>query len=148
MLQSKANEIAMKHNYNNFTASNGWLKSFCVRHQIKFSSLHDESADILSEAVQQWLQDLPKLTEGYALCDIYNCDETSIFFKALPQKTLLGPGEQPAGIKTSKERLSLLVCANAAGEKEKLHVIGKEKWPHSFPKYNSISHTGLINADG
>ena len=32
MLQSKANKIAMKHNYNNITASNGWLKSFCVRH--------------------------------------------------------------------------------------------------------------------
>ena len=107
MLQSKANEIAMKHNYNNCTACNGWFKPFCVRHQIKFSILHGELADVSTGVVQQWLQDLPRLTEGYALCDIYNCDETSIFFKALPQKTLLGPNKCPAGIKQSKERFSL-----------------------------------------
>ena len=41
------------------------------------------------------------------------------------------------GNKLSKDRFSLLVCANAAGEKEKLLVIGKSKRPHSFPKYNS-----------
>ena len=117
MLQSEANKIAMKHNHNNFPASNGWLKCFCARHQIKFSSLHRESADVSSEAVQQWLQDLPELTEGYEQHNIFNCDETSIFFKALPQKTLLGPAEKPAGIKTSKEHFSLLVCANAVGKK-------------------------------
>ena len=38
MLQSEANESALKHNYNNFTASSGWLDSFCKRHQIKFAS--------------------------------------------------------------------------------------------------------------
>ena len=87
MLQSEANEIAMKHNYNNFTASNGWLKSFSSCHQIKFSSLHGESADVSQDAVNQWMLDLPKLTEAYDLHDIFNCDKTSIFLKALPQKT-------------------------------------------------------------
>ena len=77
----------------------------------------------------------PKITEG---CEhIFNCDKTSIFFKALPKKTQLGAGENPAGVKTSKERFSLLLCANAIGQKGKLLIIGKSKWPHSFPKYNS-----------
>ena len=89
------------------------------------------------DAVNQWMLDLLKLTEGYDLRAIFNCDKASIFFKALPQKTLLGPNERPADIKQSKERFSLLVCANAASEKEKLLVIGKAKRPHSFPKYNS-----------
>ena len=45
------------------------------------------------------------------------------------------------GNKVSKDRFSLLVCANATSEKEKLLVIGKSKRPHSFPKYNSdLSH--------
>ena len=61
----------------------------------------------------------------------------SIFFKALSNKTLHGPNEKPLENKTSKDLFFLLVCANAAGEKEKLLVIGKSKWPHSFPKYNS-----------
>lgn len=137
MLQSKANESALRHNHNNFMASNGWLKSFCDRHQIKFAILHGESAEASQEAVDKWLQELPNIINGYKLRDIYNCDETSIFFKALPNKSLLGPHEKAEGLKTSKERFSLLVCANAMGQKEKLLAIGKAKRPHSFPKYNS-----------
>ena len=65
-----------------------------------------------------------------------------IFFpQALPNKTLQHNSEKPMGNKVSKDRFSLLVCANAAGEKEKLLVIAKLKRPHSFPKYNSnLSH--------
>ena len=33
VLRSEANEITMKYNFNNFTASNGWLKSLCARYQ-------------------------------------------------------------------------------------------------------------------
>ena len=58
MLQSEANECDMKLNDNNFSMSNGWLKSFCAHHQIKFSSLHGESAEVSQDAIQQWMQDL------------------------------------------------------------------------------------------
>ena len=139
--KSEANESAMKHNYNTFTVSNGWLKSFCIRHQIKFSTLHGEGAQVCNEAIDQWLQELPTIMKGYELKDIYNCDKTSIFSHALPNKTLQHNSEKPMGNKVSKDRFSLLVCANATGEKEKLLVIGKAKRPHSFPKYNSdLSH--------
>ena len=84
MLQSEANESALRHNYDKFTASNGWLKSFFARHQINFSTLHGEGAQVSHEAVDQWLAELPNITNGYDLRYIYNCDETSIFFKALP----------------------------------------------------------------
>ena len=67
MLQSEMNKCAMKLNYNNFTASNGWLKSFCARHRIKFSSLHGESAEVSQDAIHQLMQELPKITEGYQL---------------------------------------------------------------------------------
>ena len=59
----------------------------------KISSLHGESADVSQDAVNQWMSDLPKLTEGYELHDFFKCDKTSTFFKALPQKTLLRPNE-------------------------------------------------------
>ena len=79
MLQSEANKSATKHNYNTLTASNGWLKSFCIRYQIKFSMLHGEEAQVCNEAADQWLQELPTIMKGYELKDIYNCDETSHF---------------------------------------------------------------------
>ena len=94
MLQNEANEFALKHKCDNFSASNGWLKSFCVRHQIRFSLLHGENAEISADVVQKWMQELPNIIKDYQLKDIYNCDETSIFFKALPKKSLLGPNEK------------------------------------------------------
>jgi hypothetical protein len=33
------------------------------------------------------VSDLPGLIEGYAAEDIYNADETGVFFKCLPDKT-------------------------------------------------------------
>ena len=59
MLQSEANESAMK--YNTFTASNEWLKSFCIRYQIKFSTLHSARVQVCNEARDQWLQELPTI---------------------------------------------------------------------------------------
>lgn len=51
LLQSQASDIAMKYNYDKFSASNGWLESFCDRHQIKMANLHGESAEVSDEAV-------------------------------------------------------------------------------------------------
>ena len=59
MLQSKSNESASGHKYDNFTASNGWLKSFWARHQIKFAILHGESAKVSFDVVHQCLEELP-----------------------------------------------------------------------------------------
>jgi hypothetical protein len=52
----------------------------------------------------------------------------------LPNSTLAGGGEVSAsGHKSSKERLTILVCANAAGtHKLKLFVVGKLKNPWAF----------------
>ena len=58
------------------------------------------------------------------------------FFSKHHQIRPHGPEEQPTGNKISKDRFSILVCANAAGKKEQLLVIGKSKRLHSFRKYN------------
>ena len=86
MLQSKANESVICHNYNNFTASNGWLKSFCDRHQIRFAILHGENAEVCENAMEQWMQDLLNITKNYELWNIFNCNETSFFSKLCLRK--------------------------------------------------------------
>ena len=137
MFLAEANEIALKHNYNKFSASNGWLQRFSIRHQIKFANLHGKSAEVSDEAVDQWKEKLPAICAGYHPRDIFNCDETGVFFCALPQKYLTPNGAQTSGIKVSKDRFSMLVCANALGEKQQLWIISKAKKLHSFPKYIS-----------
>ena len=79
MLLAEANEITVKHNYDWFTASNGWLQCFSTHHQIKFANLHGESAHVSDEAVQQWKEKLPQICAGYHPRDIFNCDKTGIF---------------------------------------------------------------------
>ncbi|XP_036325161.1 jerky protein homolog-like [Rhagoletis pomonella] len=61
-------------------------------------------------------------------------DETALFWKKLPDKTLALRTEKTApGRKIGKERITLLVCCNASGEhKLKLLMIGKAKNPRVF----------------
>jgi hypothetical protein len=44
MFQTKAKEIAQRLHAENFQASNGWLESFRIRHNINFRFLSGESA--------------------------------------------------------------------------------------------------------
>jgi hypothetical protein len=71
--------------------------------------------------------------------DIFNADETGIFFRLTPDRTLKFEGEKCVGSKLSKDRITDLVCANADGtEKRKLLVIGKSKNPRCFKNVKSL----------
>lgn len=75
----------------------------------------------------------PKLNEKYTPDNIFNADETGIFYKMTPDKTLKFKGEKCVGGKLSKERITAFVAANMSGtEKRKIMVIGKPKKPAMF----------------
>ena len=69
---------------------------------------------------------------GYQCEDVYNADESGLFFRALPDKTLALKSEKCSGGKLSKERLTVLFCASMTGQKEKLLVIGKSARPRAL----------------
>ena len=76
---------------------------------------------------------LPALLADYDPCDVFNADETGLFFKCLPEKTLAFKGEKCHGGKRSKERVTVMVAANMIGtEKLKFMVIGKSVKPIVF----------------
>ena len=65
---------------------------------------------------------LPDLLDKFSPDDIFNADETGLFWKCLPDKS----GERCSGGKRSKDRITVLVCANMSGsEKLPLLVIGR-----------------------
>jgi hypothetical protein len=43
-----------------------------------------ESAAVDTSLTDLWFKRLPKLLEGYKAWDIYNADETGLFFNCLP----------------------------------------------------------------
>lgn len=77
-----------------FKASEGWLTNFKERHDIVFKQPQGEAGDIDLEAVDDWRQkvlreQLSKFSEN----DVFNVDETGLFWKLLPSKTLAFKGK-------------------------------------------------------
>jgi hypothetical protein len=69
--------------------------------------------------------------------DVYNMDETGLFFRMLPDRSLVHVSEEKKGVKKAKERVTVALCANASGShKLKPLVIGHSKKPRSFQNFN------------
>ena len=113
ILQEKANDLT-KLMGKDFSCSSSWIQRFRVRHNIIFPKVNGESASVNIEETTKWMEMVvwPKLRKGYDDAEIYNCDETGLFFKMLPDKTFKFKGETCSGGKMSKERLTVLVCTN------------------------------------
>ena len=69
---------------------------------------------------------------------LYNADETALYWRMMPNKTLAGASETAApGHKKVKDRVSLLACSNATGShKLPLLLIGKSQNPRCFKHVN------------
>ena len=140
LLLSKAKEFAEKMGNHNFQGSAGWLARFKKRHKVTFRSVSGESASVSQDVVDEWLSEtLPQLLQDYSARDIFNADETGLFWRLLPDKTFSFKGDKCHGGKKSKERISLLVCSNMDGsEKLPLLVIGKFAKPRCLKGVNSL----------
>ncbi|GBP42686.1 Tigger transposable element-derived protein 1 [Eumeta japonica] len=48
---------------------------------------------------------------------VFNADETALFWKRMPNKTFISKSEKSApGFKAAKDRVTLLLCSNASGD--------------------------------
>ena len=101
---------------------------------IKMTSLHRESAEVSQETTKQWKSQLPNICLGYSLADIYNHDETGIFFQAIPSRCFVWQDEPVARTKVLKECVTVLLTCSGMGRKEKLWLVGRAKLPHRFLK--------------
>lgn len=140
VVKEKALEIAERLKLQGFSASNGWIDRFKKRNNLCFKSICGESEGVDIATVQQWKENtLPNLLRDYIPRDVFNADETGLFFNLLPDKTLTVKGENCHGGKLSKQRLTVLLCTNADGS-EKLTplVIGKAKKPRCFKNVKSL----------
>jgi hypothetical protein len=110
LIQGKAKEVARDMGIEDFKASNGWLEAFQKRHNVSLKAISGESHDVNPATVEEWLERLPSLLAGFEPKDVFNCDETGLLFRALPDKTLAAKGDACKGGRLSKERLTVLLC--------------------------------------
>ncbi|UYV80373.1 TIGD6 [Cordylochernes scorpioides] len=142
ILKEKAILLALKMGQDNFEASNGWLERFKARRNIAFKRLHGEAGSVDANSVATWKGGIiPSLLAKYSPPDIFNADETGLFYKLLPNQTMTIRGEKCEGGKKSKERITVLVCCNMDGsEKLPLLYIGKYRRPRCFHGMNIPSN--------
>jgi hypothetical protein len=71
--------------------SNGWLDRFKERNGLRQQKRHGEAASASQQTVEQERKRIQKLIKeaGYELCDIYNMDETGLFYGCVPVSNFL-----------------------------------------------------------
>ncbi|XP_015787667.2 tigger transposable element-derived protein 6-like [Tetranychus urticae] len=68
----------------------------------------------------------------YSPKNIYNIDETALFYRQLPSKTFFVSNSPHFGSKISKERITICLCCNQNGDKLDPLIIGKFNNPRVF----------------
>lgn len=141
VLKQKAEEFGK--NFNNtkeFLCSESWVQRWKKRHNVCSGKIVGEAAAVNIDVVDNWLNTVwPQIKKKFHSNDIFNADETGLFYRLPPDKTLKFKGEKCIGGKMSKERITVLVCANLTGtEKRKLLVIGKTKNPRCFKNVKGL----------
>jgi hypothetical protein len=140
ILQQKAIEIGENlpviEAPDTFTASDGWLSRWKRRHGIRQLNICGEKLSANQAEVENFKQKFKLIMEEeeYTPDQIYNCDETGLYYKMLPSKTLAGKNEHSAaGYKKNKDRVTILACGNFSGRhKLRLMCIGKSAKPRAF----------------
>ena len=86
----KALEIAQELGIgaDKFTASEGWLSNFKKRHSLVFRRVQGEAGQVDNGALQDWQNTiLRRELDRFLPENIYNVDESGLFWKLLPNKT-------------------------------------------------------------
>ncbi|GFT96729.1 tigger transposable element-derived protein 6 [Trichonephila clavipes] len=122
-----------------FSASEGWLTNFKKRNGIVFKKMCGESSSVDINVCSEWQNSLSDLIKEFQPRNIFNTDDTGLFFKCLPEKTFAFKKEKYHGEKHSKERLTVLLAVNMDGsEKITPLVIGNSAKPRCFKGINSF----------
>uniref|UniRef100_A0A8C4XFI3 HTH CENPB-type domain-containing protein n=1 Tax=Erpetoichthys calabaricus TaxID=27687 RepID=A0A8C4XFI3_ERPCA len=79
ILKVKAEDLAKKLGHEEFKATDGWLSRWKSRHEIKFKKPNGEKGSSSK---------LPELLKQFCADDIYNADETGLYYHATPEGSL------------------------------------------------------------
>ncbi|KAM4694159.1 tigger transposable element-derived protein 1-like isoform 1-T2 [Discoglossus pictus] len=102
-----------------FVASKGWFNRFKNRANMQNIKMKGEAASANVPAATEFPEILKKMIEdgGYLPEQIFNVDESGLFWKKMPERTYISKEEKSVlGHKAAKDRLTLLLGGNASGD--------------------------------
>ena len=122
IIQARAKREAAQHGIVDFVASDGWFRNWRRRKNIgKSVYLRGEAGDVNIQEAARQIQQLSLKLSQFKEDHIYNMDQTSLFYRALPTRSYIVSSEDSRqtgrGSKslTAKDRVTLLLCVNASG---------------------------------
>ena len=124
-----------------FITSKGWPWRFCKCHSIREFLLQGEKLTADATGINPFKRKLQEVMEkdGLTLEQLYNCDETGLYYRMLPEKTFASRFEKGVeGMKKQqKDCVTLMACSNATGNHElPLVLIGKSANRRCFKNIN------------
>ena len=141
-LQDAALRLSRHLGIENFQASAGWLFTFRTRHCLTDRRTAGEALSADESAVEPFRKKLIRIIDDSNVLpsQIYNADETGLYWKATPSNTQVHKSEKHvAGHKTAKDRISVLVCANTDGTHRLIpFVVGKSKKPRALKNLSRL----------
>ncbi|KAG8747572.1 hypothetical protein FRC10_000708, partial [Ceratobasidium sp. 414] len=113
--------------------SNGWLGRLKARFGLRVYKFHGEAASAPIDTLDGEIMRVSELIQQYNAWDVFNVDETALFFRLPPNQGLAM--HQTSGVKADKTRLTYLLGANMDGS-EKLEplIIGHARRPRCFER--------------
>ena len=139
VLRQRAEEIAANLGVTGFSASAGFVRRWAKRHTLVNISLWgtggSAAADV--EALRQQMEEICSQLEAFNPEQIYNMDETGLYFRCLPNRAYVSAGSRrrARGSKAmkNKDRVTLVLAVNATGShKIPVAIIGKAAVPLCF----------------
>ncbi|XP_046424688.1 jerky protein homolog-like [Neodiprion fabricii] len=124
-----------------FSASNGWLSKWKKRYNIRELSISGEKKPSDANVVEQYITELSEIINRKSLsrCQIFNCDETILNYKMLPDRIIAEKNEEQQRLeKINNEHVTVMACSNSDGSlKLPLAVIGRSEKPSSIKNIQS-----------
>ena len=140
ILLEKASKFGADLGYPDFKCNMGWITTFKERHGIRFRAVVGEESAVDMSQVSEWHSNIfQNILQKYEAKNIYNCDETALFFKVIHNRRFAFKGQKVTGEKVSKDRISLLFCTNMdESDKYPLLAIGKSRKPRCFKNHVTL----------
>ncbi len=99
-----------------------WFRNWRRRYEIGNSiRLYGEAADVDVSTVEPAMRELRSQLSNYQPKDIFNMDESGLFYRAMPARTYLAYNESRKTVRgtkalKAKDRVTLVLCVNADGK--------------------------------
>ncbi|KAG2216372.1 hypothetical protein INT45_007375 [Circinella minor] len=127
-LRDQAIAIGKALKITDFEFSDGWMSNFEKRFNFKSRVMHGEARSVVlnNQDVQMQISKIKSKINEYGLSNIYNFDETALFYAQVPRRTI---SKAPlSGQKDDKTRITIALACNADGTHKPLREVIGIKW--------------------